>query len=263
MKKHVISGLVLAALAWQTAAAPQPATFSVVQQEAIGKIASEYLVAHPDFLVKASQRLQDEQQSAQQQTMRAAVMVHLPALLADKTTPVLGNPNGNITVVEFFDYQCAYCVKMAPLVDTLIKTHKNVRIMFKEFPIFGSRWPASTQAAATGLSVWQAQGAAAYQRYRQGIFDTGHNEGTLTQADISEVLGKAGLKTPTESQMNAALPALQKNVDLAEALGFSGTPAFVVLPSRQATLSQVTVIPGAAPLALFELAMAKASRAAP
>ena len=159
-------------------AAEKPTVVFTPEQEArIGEIAKDYLLAHPEVLVEVSQKLQAQQQEKQQQAMTAAVMQNQAALLNDKGTPSYGPADAKVTVVEFFDYQCIYCARLAPELEKVIKANPDVRFVFKEFPIFGLRWPASLSAAKTGLQVWKQKGADAYLNYHNAIYATGHNEG--------------------------------------------------------------------------------------
>ena len=222
-------------------AAEKPAAAFTPEQEArIGEIAKDYLLAHPEVLVEVSQKLQAQQQE-KQQAMTAAVIQNQAALLNDKGTPSYGPADAKVTVVEFFDYQCIYCARLAPELEKVIKASPDVRFVFKEFPIFGQRWPASLSAAKTGLQVWKQKGADAYLNYHNAIYATGHNEGKLTDADISAAAKAVKFDAKTAHDVQGTLDGINT---LAQQLGFSGTPALVVLPSTGASADSVTVIPG-------------------
>lgn len=244
VKRTALAVLMTSALLSGMANAAEKATpvFTPEQEARIGEVAKDYLIAHPEILVEVSQKLQAQQQEKQQQAMTAAVIQHQAALLNDKGTPSYGPADAKVTVVEFFDYQCIYCAHLAPELEKVIKANPGVRFVFKELPIFGSRWPASLSAAKTGLQIWQTRGADAYLKYHNALFATGHNEGKLTQSDINA----AAKKAEYVAKKNA--PAVGNTLDginaLAQQLGFSGTPALVVMPSSGASADNVTVIPG-------------------
>ena len=80
-------------------------------------------------------------------------------------------------VVEFFDYQCIWCSRLAPELEKVMKANKNVRYYFMEWPVFSSRCPESLLAAKTGLQVWKEEGEDVYLKYHNGIYGTGMNEG--------------------------------------------------------------------------------------
>ncbi len=102
----------------------------------MGEIAAEYLVAHPEVLVAVSQKLQEQQ-------FAVRVMDNQAALLNDADTPAFGPENARVAVIEFFDYQCIHCSSVAPELEKVMKTHPDVRYVFKEWPIFGDRWKNS------------------------------------------------------------------------------------------------------------------------
>ena len=190
-------------------AAEKPAVAFTPEQEArIGESAKDYLLAHPEVLVEVSQKLQAQQQEKQQQAMTAAVVQNQAALLNDKGTPSYGPADAKVTVVEFFDYQCIYCARLAP--------DKDVDGMTPE-------------------------GADAYLNYHNAIYATAHNEGKLTDADISAAAKAVKFDAKTAPDVQGTLDGINT---LAQQLGFSGTPALVVLPSAGASADNVTVIPG-------------------
>ncbi len=110
-------------------------------------------------------------------------------------------------MIEFFDYQCVYCSRLAPVMEQVIKAHPQTRFAFKEWPIFGGRWESSLEAAKPACRS-SAERADAYLAYHNGIYATGHNEGKLTTADIQQQAKKAGFdakKPPTSNRCCKAL----------------------------------------------------------
>ncbi|MWT36844.1 thioredoxin domain-containing protein, partial [Escherichia coli] len=140
----------------------------------------------------------------------------------------------------FFDYQCVYCSRLAPVMEQVIKAHPQTRFAFKEWPIFGGRWESSLEAAKTGLQIYQQKGADAYLAYHNGIYATGHNEGKLTTADIQQQAKKAGFDAKKAADVE---PVLQSINDLAQEIGLSGTPGVIVMPTTGATEASITVFP--------------------
>lgn len=225
----------------EAAAEKTAAIFTPEQEARIGYVAREYLLSHPEVLVEVSQKLQAQQKEKQQQSLTAAVIQNKALLLADKGTPSYGPVNAKITVIEFFDYQCFYCARLAPELEKVIKANPMVRFVFKELPIFGQRWPASLSAAKTGLQVWEQKGADAYFDYHNAIYATGHSEGQLTDDDIRKAA--KGLKF-NALKVAEVQRTLDSTLALAQQLGLGGTPALVILPSAGASISDVTVISG-------------------
>ncbi len=223
-------------------AAPSP-VFTPAEEAQIGKIAADYLVAHPEVLVQVSQKLQQQQQERQQMALTLRVMDNQPALLRDAGTPVVGPDNANVAVIEFFDYQCIYCSKLAPELEKVMKASPGVRYIFKEWPIFASHWENSEKAALRGLDVWKQKGAAGYLTYHNALYRSGHNEGQLTVDDIDTAAKAAGV---TERQQGDDRSLLENNNALAQALELTGTPGLIVMPVKGATPKTITVFPGLA-----------------
>jgi protein-disulfide isomerase len=241
------------------AATTQP-VFTPEQEARIGEIAADYLVAHPEVLVTVSQKLQAQQQAKQQMAFAVKVMENQAALLNDKDTPVVGAADAKVAVIEFFDYQCVYCSKLAPEIEKVMKDRTDVRYIFKEWPIFASRWDNSQKAAEKGLSVWKTAGADAYMKYHNGVYKTGHIEGDLTEADIKQAAAQA-LKGHSGPVAEANFQSsLDKTNNLAQALGLTGTPGLIVMPTGEATPDKITVLPGAVPAEQILAAIKKASQ---
>lgn len=133
----------------------------------------------------------------------------------------------------------------------MMKTHPDVRYIFKEWPIFSDRWAA----AERGLSVWKQKGAEAYVTYHNAIYSTGKNEGNLTKEDIDRAAAKAGWR---DSGKESFTSALEKNDALAKELGLTGTPGIIVMPVTGATPKNITVIPGAVSEQSITTAISKA-----
>jgi len=237
-----------------------PGGFNDLQRNEFGEAARDYLLAHPDILLQMSEKLEAQQQSAANRTVQTALTTQ-PALQAtllhDPTTPVI-HPDGAVTVVQFFDYQCIWCARMAPVVADFVRDNPDVRFVFKEFPIFGSRWPMSVQAARTGLTLWQLKGGDAYLAYHNAVFASGENEGRLSQPTVNAALAAAGAAPMT------LLPETQKALlatrELAQQLNISGTPAFIVMPTRNARPEQVTPLYGAVDTKALQTAVMQAKQ---
>jgi len=236
------------------ASALQP-VFTPSQEARIGQIAAEYLVSHPEVLIAVSQKLQEQQQARQQLQFAVRVMDNQAALLNDADTPAFGPENAKVAVIEFFDYQCVHCSSVAPEIEKVMKTHPDVRYVFKEWPIFAEHWENSRAAAERGLSVWKQKGAEAYVTYHNAIYTTGHNEGKLTKEDIDRAAAKAGWRDAGKESFTSAL---EKNDALARALGLTGTPGIIVMPVTGATPRNITVFAGAVPGETLEAAIKKA-----
>lgn len=171
------------------------------------------------------------------------------SVLRDADIPVLGNPQGDVTIVEYFDYQCPYCKKIAPVLEEVLRDDKHVRLVLKDWPILGD--PSGYAARLVHATKYQDKYEAAH---RALIGRTGK----LTEAAIDETLAQAGVdvtKAKADLETNrAAIDALMKrNTEQAQAFGFLGTPGFVVGTFR---------VPGGLTAAQFKMAIADARAAA-
>jgi protein-disulfide isomerase len=171
------------------------------------------------------------------------------AVLRDPEIPVLGNPQGDLTVVEYFDYQCPYCKKLAPEIAEVVREDGKIRLVLKDWPIFGA---VSKSAAQLAL-------AAKYQNKYQDAHDAliGAKE-KLSDANIPELLTNAGVDVERAKQ---DLQAHQKTIEdllihnnaQADAFGFQGTPGFIVGFFR---------VPGVVEMKVFKQIIADARTAA-
>ncbi len=166
-------------------------------------------------------------------------------ILRDPQIPSLGNPDGDVTIVEWFDYQCPYCKTLHPELEKIIKEDGHVRLVLKDWPILG---PPSPEASRLVLAT----------KY-QGKFGEAHNAlmthvGRLTTSTIDETLAAAGIdvakaKADLETHKAEIEALLARNNEQAEGLGFNSTPSFIVGTFR---------IPGVMKPELFKLAIADA-----
>ena len=217
-------------------------TMTDAQKKAIEKVVHDYLVNNPEVLIEASQALQQKQQQTMQQQAQAAIKDNASQLFNDSMA-VAGNPKGNVTLVEFFDYQCIHCKKMASVLSDLIKKDNNLRIVYKEFPIFGKSSELASRAAlaASMQGKYQAMHDALLKQEKR------LNEQLILSTAKSLGLNMAKLKTDMNSK--AVTDALNANRELAEKLRLMGTPAFIVAATPAGKLkegSTPSFIPGAA-----------------
>ena len=190
------------------------------------------------------------------QTLIRQALAQQSALLHDARSPVR-HDDGAVSIVLFADYQCLFCARAAPLLEHFVQAVPETRVVFKEWPIFGDRWPVSQEAARTGLAIWQQKGEVAYWQYHNAVFATGHYEGALTRADLTKVLSSLKLSelTPIQPQIDTELVS---TAQLADTMGLRGTPAIIVMPTRGATGTTTTVLPGMPDITILAAAVQRA-----
>jgi protein-disulfide isomerase len=215
---------------------------SATEKKQIEQVVHNYLVEHPEVLVEASQVLQKRQQNEMQAQAHNAIVEHAPAVFTSQLT-VEGNPQGNVTLVEFFDYQCIHCKKMQPVVAELVSKNKNLRVVYKEFPIFGKN---SEQASAAALAA-AMQGK--YKALQTALLNI---EKPLNEKLVLEAAQSVGLnveKLKKDMTSKAVKDELAANRTLAEQLHLMGTPAFIIAstPNGQFdTSTKPAFVPGGA-----------------
>jgi len=171
------------------------------------------------------------------------------SVLRDPEIPSLGNPKGDLTIVEFFDYQCPYCKKVTPELAQLVKEDGNIRLVLKDWPVFGD---ISVAAAKLVLaSKYQNK----YAEAHQALIGASTK---LTEVGIHDLLAAAGVdvaRATADLQTNqkAIDDLLSRNSDQAEAFGFQGTPGFIVGTFR---------VPGVLEMSVFKQVIADARAAA-
>jgi protein-disulfide isomerase len=195
---------------------------SALTRDEIEAVVHDYIVAHPEVVVEALNAYQAQQDAAAQQAQIAALTELSPQIFSSPTSPVVGNPDGDVTLVEFFDYQCGYCKRMEPARAQLIDEDSGLRIVMKEFPILG---PASITAARASLAA-ERQGR--YEDFHETLMNF---RGTLTDDVVYQTAADLGLdmdRLREDMKDPAIAEELRANMDLAQALGVNGTPAFII-----------------------------------
>jgi protein-disulfide isomerase len=186
-----------------------------------GEQVRAYLLEHPEVIEEALTKLQQKRQTAADSELRKLIEANRDKLERDPRDFVAGNPNGKVTIVEFFDYRCPYCKAARPEIDKLLAENKDVRYVLKEYPILS---PASEAAAQAAIAA-KAQGK--YWPVHQALMAAD----TLDQAVIDRILTDSGVDVP-KAQALATAPATTTQLEdvrsLARQTGVSGTPAFFV-----------------------------------
>lgn len=188
--------------------------------KAFGEKVHAYLIEHPEVLVEMSNKLQEKQVAEKTRAAKGAIGQYRQALERDPRDFV-ANPNGSITVVEFFDYRCGYCKLAAPQIIALIQQNPDVRFVFKDFVIFGH----DSEAAARMVLGAKDQGKSIELHKRLMA------EKSLDEAGVTRIAREVGIDVAKAQAAGAAPTTTQHLADthaLAEALSIEGTPAFLV-----------------------------------
>ena len=191
-----------------------------------------YLLAHPEVIPEAMQKLQDRESGK-------LVAAHREAIVRPYAGAWAGNPKGDVTLVEYYDYNCGYCRASLPALQQLLARDRRVRLVYRELPILTD----TSRAAARASLAAAAAGPTRYQRFHQALYAAG----PVSDATIAAAARAAGVDP-------AAVPAdadreVARNLEMAGTLGLNGTPAWVIGDR---------VLSGAQPLEALEAAVAAA-----
>ena len=189
---------------------------------AIQEIVREYLIEHPEIIEQAFGVLRERREIERRAQARAAIAQNGEALHAHPMSPVSGDPEGDVTVVEFFDYRCPHCKRALEPVMALLAQDERVRVVWKEFPILG---PVSRFAARAAMAAHRQE------RYHELHVALMRWPGELNETGIVKIAAAVGLdveRLRRDMEDPAIAAYLDETARLAQTLGIEGTPAFVI-----------------------------------
>jgi protein-disulfide isomerase len=227
MKLNMVPLAALAIALAACAAAPARAqTFAPDQRGEIEKIVREYLISHPEVLQEAMQELEKRQNAEDAEKHLAAIKDHAPAIFSSPRQVNLGNLQGDVTMVEFFDYNCAFCKRaMSDMLD-LMKNDPKLKVVLKEFPVLGE---GSMQAAQVAVAVrMQDKTGKKYLDFHTKLLS---GRGPADKAHALAVAKDIGLdmgRLDKDIESPEVKATLEESFKLAEALGLNGTPSYVI-----------------------------------
>ncbi|EHM03429.1 DsbA-like protein [Acetobacteraceae bacterium AT-5844] len=224
-------------------AQPADASLSPQQRQEVVDILRRALKEDPSILRDAIAAMQAAEENNRANAQRSAIAAHADALLRNAADAVKGNPQGDVTLVEFFDARCGYCKILHPTLQQLLRTDRNIRVVMKDLPILGP----NSVLASRALVAAQRQGK--YVEFQDALMRL---RGEPTEAVLkteAERLGLNWARLRQDMDDPAIEQRLQANIALAQALGIQGTPAIVIGD---------TLVPGAVDLATLQQLVAKA-----
>ncbi len=194
------------------------------QKEEIGQFIKEYLIQNPEIMLDVQNALQAKQEAARTQASAKAVAANKKAIFSDSGDMILGNPKGDVTIVEFFDYNCGYCKHALSDMNEIIDADKNVRFVLKELPILGP----DSMAAHKVSYAFKALAPEKYGEFHRALLG---GDVRATEERAIEVATSLGVKEDALRKQMADKPndASVKDVyQLAGTLGITGTPSYVI-----------------------------------
>jgi len=219
----VVAAIVSAAtivIIWRMA--PGVVDAASLEKKQIVAIVRDYLTKNPEILVEMTTELDKRQQAEQASQQEKSISENADALFRSSHAFTAGDPNGDVTVVEFFDYNCGFCRRAMPSVVKLVDSDPKVKLVLKELPIFGD----DSEAAAKGALAAHKQGK--YFEMHQKLFS---EPGKANKDKVLRIANELGLDVPQlekDMESDEVKQSLDEARDLAQKLGLQGTPLYLV-----------------------------------
>ena len=225
LRMSLLASSVIAAIAGFGGALPAAAEFSKPQKIEIEAIIKEYLLANPEVLRDSMNELERRQKVEEVATRERAVNDQGAQIFNSQYQAVIGNPNGKVTLVEFFDYNCGYCKRALDDLTKLMKADPDLRVVLKDFPVLG---PGSVEAAQVASAVRAQLKGEKFWEYHQKLLTT---RGSIGKAQALNVARDLGLDM-AQLEKDLAAPAVKAGIEevmkVADILNLTGTPSYVV-----------------------------------
>jgi protein-disulfide isomerase len=227
MLRSILPLLTVVTLAVASATSPtqaQAPAFWDSQRGAIDQMIRDYILAHPEIIVESIRQMDEREKAAQAERQRQALGDIRDAMESDPGSHVIGNPDGDVTLVEFFDYQCSYCKRFLPVLQKVLAADSNVRVILKEFPILG---PDSIVASRAALAA-RMQAPDRYPAFHDALMA---NRGPLPESRLFDIAARIGLdvdRLKRDMEHPEIGQTIARNYAHAEAIGVRGTPGFVI-----------------------------------
>lgn len=191
---------------------------------AIEKIVRDYLKKNPEIVVEAIEAHKQKQLAQEEAAVKQALAARKDELNNDPYSAVGGNPNGDVTVVEFFDYQCGVCKRVHAVVAKMTERDPKIRRVYKEWPILG---PGSVFASRAAIAS-RKQGDRKYIKFHNAMMESKKSLSAQTILDIAGSVGLDPAKLRKDMEAPEVTQTIQRNYALATALKLNGTPSFVI-----------------------------------
>ena len=224
MARNFFRTLSAAALALTVALPTAALALDDKQKEEIGAFIKEYLLENPEILLDVQEALQAKQAAAQQVKAEPAIVENAKAIFSSEYDIALGNPEGDVTVVEFFDYNCGYCKRALTDMDEVLAKDKNVRFVLKELPILGP----DSLAAHKVSGAFRDLAPEKYGEFHRALLG---NEGRATEESAIALAVTLGVSEEAIRKQMEEKPhdeAVRQAYSLANSLGITGTPSYVI-----------------------------------
>ena len=213
----------LAAAAVPPPVEPVAVEAAQVDPSVINPMIEDYLMSDPTILQRLSAALETQIRSAEREAATTAIASMRDVIFNDAGQVVLGNPQGDVTLVEMFDYNCGYCRNALPDLAALIAEDPNLRVVLKEFPILSNE---SIDAARIGVLV--SQSGVDYWAFHEALFTSRGQVNKETALAAAADLGLSRVNLELQMEDEAVSKSIQTSYDIAQALNITGTPTYII-----------------------------------
>jgi protein-disulfide isomerase len=225
--RSLAAGLMVLGLALPASNAARAQSFTADQRGEIERIVKEYFLSHPELLQDVMAELEKRQNTADNEKHQAAIKENSSAIFTSPRQVTLGNSQGDVTVVEFFDYNCGYCKRALSDMVELLKTDAKLKFVLKEFPVLGEGSVHAAQVAAA-VRMQDKSGGKKYLEFHQKLLG-GRGQADKTRAlAVAKEAGFDVARIEKDMASEEVKGQLEESFKLAETLGLNGTPSYVV-----------------------------------
>jgi len=219
-----LAGAAAAALLMLAPAAAQE--FSTPQKSEIERIIKDYIISHPEVLQEAIAELDKRQAAAEAEKAKSAVASNAETIFNSSRQVVLGNAKGDVTLVEFFDYNCGFCKRAMADMQELLKDDPKLKVVLKEFPVLG---PGSVEAAKVAVAVrMQDKTGKKYLDFHLKLLGGRGQADKARALAVAKEVGMDMARLDKDMASDEVKVSLEESLKLAETLGLNGTPSYIV-----------------------------------
>jgi len=225
--RSAIVGMLMsaAALAFAPPAFAQAQPFNDGQKAAIRDLVKDFILKNPEVLQEALVELDRRQKENEQQARLKITQDKAGPLFSAKHDVAFGNPKGDVTIVEFFDYNCGFCKRALGDLQKMVAEDKNVRVITKDFPVLG---PGSLEAATVALAAKQQLSVEKLWSFHQKLLAVRGQVGRQQALDAAKEAGADMARLAKDIDSPNVRAAIDENIRIADTLGLTGTPSYVV-----------------------------------
>ncbi|MBB3964105.1 DsbA family protein [Rhizobium metallidurans] len=212
------------ALTASVVSAQPAAALDDAQKKEFGDFIKQYLIENPEIMLDVQNALQKKQEAARLVKANATISENKAAIFDSKYDMALGNPKGDVTIVEFFDYNCSYCRRALSDMQTILKKDPNIRFVLKEFPILGPESVAAHKVSAAFRKLAPEK----YSQFHIALLGSDGRANEASAIEVAQSLGVSEKEIRAEMAKDPSDASVQETYSLAQSLGITGTPSYVI-----------------------------------